>query len=125
MGKATAALPAREAEKRRPEQHTGDHFRHDLRLAEPGSDGTHETTEHEDDSELEEELNGEVQVIHWCCRPALTTMRYSEDVKTKYKPKTIIGRPIVANPILLKEWMPKRPGVAHGKSTCWTDCIWN
>ena len=86
-------LRPEQAEKRRPEQHTGDHFRHDLRLAETGSDGTHETTEHEDDSELKEELNGEVQVVHWRCRPALTTMRYSENVKSKHKPKTITALP--------------------------------
>jgi hypothetical protein len=53
-----------QAEKRRPEQHTSDHFRDHLRLAEPGSDGTDQATEHEDDSKLEEELNGEIQVVH-------------------------------------------------------------
>src|SRR5256885_6688666 len=49
----------------RPEQHPGQHFRHDLRLPESKRDGTHQPAEQEDHGELEEKLDGEMDVVHW------------------------------------------------------------
>jgi hypothetical protein len=43
-------LRPEQTEKRRPEQHSGQHFRYDLRLAEARSDGAHEPAEQENDS---------------------------------------------------------------------------
>jgi hypothetical protein len=51
-------LRPEQTEKRRPEQHTGQHFRHHLRLPEPKRDGTHQPAEEKDDGKLKEKLNG-------------------------------------------------------------------
>jgi hypothetical protein len=53
-----------QTEKGRPEQHTGQHFRHHLWLAEAHSDGAHQPAEKENDGELEEKLGGEMCVDH-------------------------------------------------------------
>jgi hypothetical protein len=53
-----------QAKERGAQQHPGDHFRHDLGLAAPGGHHADQPTRHEDDGELEEELDGEVEVIH-------------------------------------------------------------
>ena len=57
-------LRGEQSEKRRPEEHAGDHFRHDLRLAETRRDRADQPAEKQDDGELEEELDREIQVIH-------------------------------------------------------------
>jgi hypothetical protein len=53
-----------QAKERGAQQHPGDHFRHDLGLAAPGGHYANHPTRHEDDGELEEELDGEVEVVH-------------------------------------------------------------
>ena len=53
-----------QTEKRRPEQHAGQHFRHHLRLAEAQSDRAHQPAEQKNDGELKEKLNGKMHVVH-------------------------------------------------------------
>ena len=53
-----------QTEKRRTEQHAGQHLRHDLRLAESRSDRAYQPAEQENNSQLKEKLNGEMQVVH-------------------------------------------------------------
>ena len=59
-------LPLRpeQTKKRRSEQHAGQHFRHDLRLAETQGDRAHQPAEQKNDGELKEKLNGKMQVVH-------------------------------------------------------------
>ena len=57
-------LRPQQSEKRRPQQHARDHLRDDLRLAEAPRDGTDQPAEKQDDGDLEEELNGKMQVVH-------------------------------------------------------------
>jgi hypothetical protein len=52
-----------QAKERGAQQHPGDHFRHDLGLAAPGGHYANHPTRHEDDGELEEELDGEVGIF--------------------------------------------------------------
>ena len=57
-------------EKRRAEQHAGDHFRHHLRLAKARGHRPDQPAEKQDDGELEKELDGEVEVVHAVARTA-------------------------------------------------------
>jgi len=53
-----------QSEKGGAKQDACDHFSDDLGLSETGRNGAYESAEKEDDSQLEEELDGKVEVVH-------------------------------------------------------------
>ena len=53
-----------QTKKRWSEKYTGEHFRHDLRLAEAQSNRTDQTAEQKDNSKLNKKLDREMYVVH-------------------------------------------------------------
>ena len=54
-----------QTKKRWSEKYTGEHFRHDLRLAEAQSNRTDQTAEQKDNSKLNKKLDRKMYVVHW------------------------------------------------------------
>jgi hypothetical protein len=52
------------AEQRRAQQHAGDHLGDHLGLAEPVRDHADHSTGEQDDGDLQEEVNGELEIVH-------------------------------------------------------------
>jgi hypothetical protein len=53
-----------QTKKRWSEQHAGQHFRHDIRLAESRCDCSYNPAEQENNRELKKELKREMKVVH-------------------------------------------------------------